>query len=86
MSARTNSRKNRATRFKVAKAGIIQFGERSINCLVRCLSETGAGMDIINSKHSIPYTFELLIPGDGLKQSCRLVWRKDHRLGVAFIF
>ena len=43
-------------------------------------------MDIINSKHSIPYTFELLIPGDGLKQSCRLVWRKDHRLGVAFIF
>jgi PilZ domain-containing protein len=75
--------KNRAPRYKVAKAGIIKFGERTVDCLVRSLSATGAGMEVVNQL-GIPTRFELLIPGDGLSLWCRVVWRKDHRMGVAF--
>jgi hypothetical protein len=43
-------------------------------------------MDVVNNQFDIPPRFELIIPGDGLTQQCRVVWRKDHRVGVAFIF
>jgi hypothetical protein len=78
------SSKQRAPRFKVAKPGIIKFGERTVDCLVRNLSETGAGMDVVNQL-GIPGKFELLIPGDGLSLMCRVAWRRDHKMGVAFI-
>jgi len=80
------SSKRRATRYRVAKSGSIKFGERVIDCLVRSLSRTGAGMDVVNCQYTIPSRFELTIPGDGLKQLCRVVWRKDHRVGVVFVF
>ena len=41
-------RRGRAPRYKFAKAGTIKFGDRAINCLVRDLSVTGAGMEVIN--------------------------------------
>jgi hypothetical protein len=74
----------RAPRYKVAKPGIIKFGERTVDCLVRSLSETGAGMDVVNQL-GIPAKFELLIPGDGLSLMCRVAWRRDHKMGVAFM-
>jgi hypothetical protein len=76
--------KKRAPRFKVAKAGIIKFDEHAVDCLVRSLSETGAGMDVVN-QHLVPAKFELWIPGDGLRLLCRVAWRRDHKMGVAFI-
>jgi hypothetical protein len=78
--------KKRATRYKVAKAGTIKFGDRSVDCLVHNLSETGAGIDVVHHEFRIPFRFELTIPSDGLSQLCRVVWRKDHRIGVAFVF
>lgn len=75
---------NRATRYKVAKSAKIKFGDREVDCLVRSLSETGAGMDVLNH-FGIPTKFELLIPADELSMMCRVVWRRDHRMGVAFI-
>ena len=76
--------KKRAPRYKVAKPGTIKFDERTVDCLVRSLSETGAGMDVANQL-GIPAKFELLIPGDGLSLMCRVAWRRDHKMGVAFI-
>lgn len=82
--------KNRAPRYKVAKPAIIRFGEdksgeaKSVDCLVRSLSETGAGLDVLNLL-PIPAKFELEIPGDGLSLYCRVAWRRDHKMGVAFI-
>jgi len=32
----------------------------------------------------IPATFNLIMPEDRLKLACRVVWRRDYRLGVAF--
>ena len=82
--------KNRAPRYKVAKPATIRFGEdksgeaKSVDCLVRSLSETGAGLDVLNLL-TIPSRFELEIPGDGLSLHCRVAWRRDHKMGVAFI-
>ena len=86
----TGAPKNRAPRYKVAKPAIIRFGEdksgeaKSVDCLVRSLSETGAGLDVLNLL-PIPARFELEIPGDGLSMHCRVAWRRDHKMGVAFI-
>jgi hypothetical protein len=76
--------KKRAPRYKVAKPGIIEFDERAVDCLVRSLSETGAGIDVVNQL-GIPSKFKLLIPGDGLSLLCHVAWRRDHKMGVAFI-
>ena len=81
----TGAPKNRAPRYKVAKPAIIRFGEgKSVDCLVRSLSESGAGLDVLNLL-PIPGKFDLEIPGDGLNLHCRVAWRRDHKMGVAFI-
>ena len=33
----------------------------------------------------LPLRFSLEIPGDGLSLYCRAAWRRDHKIGVAFI-
>ena len=57
---------------------------RSINCLVRNLSETGAAIEVPNES-GIPAQFELRIVRLGLIMLCRVVRRKDYRIGVAFV-
>jgi hypothetical protein len=32
----------------------------------------------------IPERFTLYIPTDHFKRHCRIVWRQEHRIGVAF--
>jgi hypothetical protein len=32
----------------------------------------------------IPAAFNLIMPEDGLKLSCRVVWRRAFRIGVSF--
>jgi hypothetical protein len=53
-------------------------------CLVRNLSATGAAIEVPNQP-GIPTRFELNIPRLGLSMTCRVAWRRDHRMGVAFI-
>jgi hypothetical protein len=73
----------RASRYDVLKTGTVKFGRNSINCLVRNLSTTGAAIEI-SSRAELPERFVLVVPGDGLQLPCRTVWRKEHRIGVAF--
>src|ERR1700758_5100904 len=77
-------RKTRAPRYLVSEGAVIKFGDRTINCVVRNLSATGAAIEVPNQP-GIPTRFELNIPRLGLNLSCRVVWRKDHRIGVIFI-
>ena len=74
----------KAPRYLVSEGAVIKFGDRSINCLVRNLSETGAAIEVPNES-GIPAEFELRIMRLGLIMSCCVVWRKDHRIGVAFV-
>lgn len=70
-----------ATRHRVLKGGRIQFGGSSIDCTVRNLSETGAALDVA-SPLGIPAEFTLVT--DDSHRPCRVVWRKEKRIGVAF--
>jgi PilZ domain len=68
-----------APRHRVLKAGTISFGGAGITCTVRNLSETGAALDVI------PEEFVLIIEGDNATRRCRVVWRKERRIGVTFV-
>jgi hypothetical protein len=72
-----------AARNRVMKAGTIEFGGSVIDCTVRNLSNTGAALDV-TSQDGVPEKFTLVLPGDGLHFPCRIVWRWERRIGVAF--
>ena len=74
----------RAPRHRVLKAGTITFGGGAgISCTIRNLSDTGAALEV-TSPIGIPHEFTLLVETDHSSRQCRVVWRKEHRIGVTF--
>ena len=61
----------------------MSFGGGAIDCTVRNLSETGAALEV-SSPVGVPEHFTLLIEADHIHVPCRVVWRKDTRIGVHF--
>lgn len=72
-----------ASRYRVAKAAMIDFIGGPIGCVVRDISTTGAALEV-PSQFGIPAQFTLVIPDDGLQLLCHVVWRREFRIGVAF--
>ena len=73
-----------APRRRLLKAGRIAFGGgAAFDCTVRNLSETGAALEVI-SPVGIPDHFTLVIEADHIHVPCRVVWRKQTRIGVHF--
>jgi PilZ domain len=73
-----------APRRRLLKAGKISFGGgAAIDCTIRNLSETGAALEVI-SPVGIPERFTLVIEADDIHVPCRVVWRKEKRIGVHF--
>jgi hypothetical protein len=72
-----------APRYRVSKAGTIEFVGGAINCVVRNLSLTGAAIEVSNQA-GIPERFILVMPDDGLRLLCHVVRRTGFRIGVAF--
>jgi hypothetical protein len=72
-----------APRHRVLKAGTIEFGGGAIDCAVRNVSKTGAAFEVA-SPVGIPEKLTLVIPGDGLNFSCRVIWRLGLSVGVKF--
>jgi hypothetical protein len=72
-----------APRQRMLKAASIEFSGSTIDCVVRNISETGAAIEVA-SPVGIPAEFNLVMPGNIAKRSCRMVWVKDKRIGVAF--
>jgi len=70
-------------RHRTLKAGSISSGGDAIDCTVRNLSEAGANLEVVTPLF-IPDRFTLVIPSTDFKRSCRVIWRKEKRLGVAF--
>jgi hypothetical protein len=75
--------KRTAPRHKKLKAGTIEFGGGAIDCTVRNMSEIGAALDVVTPLF-IPDRFTLHVPSEHFKKPCRIVWRKEKRIGVAF--
>jgi hypothetical protein len=63
--------------------GMIEFHGRSVACLVRNLSESGAALDVI-SPSEIPDRFTLALPLEGASHRCCLMWRREMEIGVRF--
>jgi len=68
------------SRQRVLKGGTIEFGGGAITCTVRNISATGAALDV--NPVGIPAQFTLITEGSHLP--CRVVWRKERRIGVTF--
>jgi hypothetical protein len=73
--------KRTAPRHRVLKAGTIEFNGGAIDCMVRNLSSAGAALDV-TSPVGIPAHFTLFT--DGSHFLCRVIWRTEKRIGVAF--
>ena len=80
---RSMSEHRTSLRQRVLKAGEIEFGGGAIDCTVRNLSETGAALSV-ESPVGIPAEFNLVILSDDVNRRCRVVWRKEKRIGVTF--
>ena len=72
-----------APRKRVLKAGTIEFGGGTINCMVRNLSDTGAALSV-ESPVGIPPEFNLIVAADQVNRLCKVVWRKESRIGIIF--
>jgi PilZ domain len=72
-----------APRYRVMKAGTIEFRGQTIDCMIRDLSITGAALEVPHQR-AAPDKFVLVMPDDGLRLPCHVVWRKDYRIGVTF--
>lgn len=72
-----------ARRQRVLKSASIEFDGGVIDCVIRNISETGAALEVA-SPLDIPETFDLVISGDHASRPCKVAWRKDKRIGVAF--
>lgn len=70
------------TRHRVLKAATISFGGGAISCAVRNLSDGGASLEVA-SPVGIPESIVLEL--DSGCRRCRVIWRKEKRIGVRFI-
>jgi hypothetical protein len=67
---------------RVFKVGLIEFDGTAVNCVVRNLSLVGAGLHV--DQPVIPHCFTLNIPSSNMRQSRRVIWRKQKRIGLVF--
>jgi PilZ domain len=72
-----------AARRKVLDTALIRFGDASVGCVVRDLSDGGAALDI-GAQTCIPDQFTLIVPRSKI-YSCTVIWRRRGRIGVSFI-
>jgi PilZ domain len=70
-------------RHRVLKTGTIEFGDAAIPCTVRNLSASGAGIEV-SSPLWFPDRFVLALASEGWRKPCRVMWRQEKRIGVAF--
>jgi diguanylate cyclase (GGDEF)-like protein len=62
---------------------ICNFGQSTINCVVRRVSDHGATIEV-ESPLGIAEHFHLLISGEGVPRPCKLVWQSGKELGLEF--
>jgi hypothetical protein len=62
---------------------VYDFGQSSIDCIVRRISDRGATLTI-ESSLGIPEHCHLLIAHDGPPRRCKRVWQSGRELGLEF--
>ena len=65
-------------------AWIILGKNQSLGCVLADVSDTGGRLDIDNTG-DVPETFTLWLSKNGsARRTCRVVWRSERQVGVAF--
>lgn len=75
--------KRESHRDKVLKAATIEFEGGVVNCMVRDVSSTGASLSV-SDQTGLPDRFNLVLHEDRVHRPCRVIWRKEKRIGIAF--
>jgi hypothetical protein len=75
-----------APRYRADKPAIAEYGGDKYRCTVRDISATGAAIEFPEPVRVLPFAkdFNLIMKDDGLTLPCRIVWKRDYRMGVAF--
>jgi hypothetical protein len=75
-----------APRYRINKPAFVEYGGDKYPCVVRDLSTTGAAIEFSHTANLIPIAddFTLVVPDDGLRLVCHVVWKRGFRMGVAF--
>jgi PilZ domain len=76
--------RRKIARTRVLKGAKFVLGKSSVrDCVVRNLTNTGAGIDVPNTI-DLPEDLDLTFDGNRTARRCRLVWRKLSKTGVEF--
>jgi len=75
--ARPRHRRLKSAKISFAKGAVI-------DCVLRNISNEGACLEV-ESQIGIPRDFNLMLDHDHSSHVCRVMWRSDRRIGVAFI-
>jgi len=70
-------------RFTSNTAGVAIFDDRDVPVTLRNISESGACVRSINGA-SLPGTFLLSVPLEGIRAVCEVRWRRGRDHGVRF--
>jgi hypothetical protein len=70
-------------RRRVLDSGLIRFGDFSVPCVIRNLSDIGAALDAAPQSF-VPDQFALIVVRKKKIYSCTVIWRKGTRIGVSF--
>ncbi len=78
--------KRRNQRQRTFKGGKIVFNDNRsvIDCTVKNLSSSGAALTV-ESTIGIPDEFNLIISPENVAKACRVAWKTEHQIGVAFV-
>jgi hypothetical protein len=73
------------TRTRILRGAKIIVPRRSpvIHCTVQNITSGGACLKLANT-YGVPQTFELTFEHGRTRRACRVVWRTNNELGVAF--
>jgi len=82
-AAKPKGEHRRASRRDVRRAARISFARRSMTCMVRNISATGASIEAANLAE-IPDSFGLAVEMESAARRCIVVWRKKTQIGVQF--
>lgn len=78
--------KRQAPRRRTFKGGKIVFndGRSVIDCTIKNLSCEGAALNV-ESTLGIPNEFVLIVNPDNVQKPCRVAWKTQTLIGVAFL-
>jgi PilZ domain len=78
------SNRRGSPRIKTLKgAQIVWPNGTPVSCVVRNLSETGANLEAFEPV--LQNTFDLVFDLDQSRRACRVIWRREPRIGVKFL-